>query len=57
MDGFFKPASAHRRDNGFCKVDSCFVGSLQNTFLPLKGAAFGSATPPRMSKITLGLPG
>lgn len=57
MDGFFKPASAHRRDNGFCKVDSCFVGSLQNTFLPLKGSAFGSATPPRMSKITLGLPG
>lgn len=26
------------RDCGFCKVDSCFVGSLQNTLLPLKGA-------------------
>lgn len=26
------------RDHEFCKVDSCFVGSLQNTLLPLKCA-------------------
>lgn len=52
MDSLFRLASTHHWDNGFCKVDSRFVGSPQNTLVPLKGAAFGSATPPRMSKIT-----